>query len=181
MFDKKTVDAYRSISAPDELKEKVMASCLVEKTSEKRSFFGNMRMYATLAACFVLVIVFSVFAVGNFGDLSVSVYGKTLTSESMVLSDSEIEPIAYSVEPRTLGRTNVPVELEVSGETAISVSEGMMKVYDAKTEEELYAGTEFTAVEDVLIHWTVDADEAAKHFEMTINGRKKKLCNSVGL
>lgn len=121
-------------------------------------------MYATLAACFVLVIVFSVFAVGNFGDLSVSVYGKTLTSESMVLSDSEIEPIAYSVEPRTLGRTNVPVELEVSGETAISVSEGMMKVYDAKTEEELYAGTEFTAVEDVLIHWTVDADEAAKAF-----------------
>ena len=126
MFDKKTVDAYKQITAPDELKEKVMAACFVDKAPEKRNFFGTMRMYATLAACFVLVIVFSVFAVGNFGDLSVSVYGKTLTSEPMVLSNSEIEPIAYSAEPRALCRTSVPVEIEVSGETEISVSDGMM-------------------------------------------------------
>lgn len=170
---KKTVDAYKQITAPDELKEKVMASCLVDKASEKRNFFGTVRMYATLAACFVLVIVFSVFAVGNFGDLSISVYGKTLTSESVVLSDSEIAPLAYSVEPRAIGRTSVPVEIEVSSETEISVSGGQMKVCDAKTEEELYSGTEFTAKGNVLIHWIVDADEAAKHFEMTVNGRKK--------
>lgn len=66
MFDKKTVDAYKQITEPDELKEKVMAACLVDKAPEKRNFFGTMRMYATLAACFVLVIVFSVFAVGKF-------------------------------------------------------------------------------------------------------------------
>lgn len=173
MFDKKTVDAYKQITAPDELKEKVMAACFVDKAPEKRNFFGTMRMYATLAACFVLVIVFSVFAVGNFGDLSVSVYGKTLTFEPMVLSNSEIEPIAYSAEPRALCRTSVPVEIEVSGETEISVSDGMMKVCAAETEEELYSGTEFTAEENVLIYWTVDADEAATHFEMAINGRKK--------
>lgn len=28
MFDKKTVDAYKQITAPDELKEKVMAACM---------------------------------------------------------------------------------------------------------------------------------------------------------
>ena len=49
----------------------------------------------------------------------------------------------------------------------------MMKVCAAETEEELYSGTEFTAEENVLIYWTVDADEAATHFEMAINGRKK--------
>lgn len=64
MFDKKTVDAYKQITAPDELKEKVMAACFVDKAPEKRNFFGTMRMYATLAACFVLVIVFSVLPSG---------------------------------------------------------------------------------------------------------------------
>lgn len=174
MFDKKIVDAYKEISAPEELKERVMSSCLDEKTSERGSFSRNLRMYATLAACFVLIVAFSVFAVGNFGDLSVSVYGKTLTSEPMALSEPDTAPIAYSAGPRMVRRMTVPLELEVDSETEISVSGGVMRVCDAVTEEELYSGTgEYTASADLIVYWTVDADEEETHFEMAVNGRKK--------
>jgi len=172
MFDKNTVDAYKNITAPDELKEKVMASCSSDGTSEKRSFFGNMRMYATLAACFVLIVVFSAFAVGNFGDLSVSVSGRTLSSQPVVLSESGITPITYSTEPRMASRTTVPVELKTGRETDISVSGGLMKICDAKSGKELYTGTEFTAHADLLIYWSVTAENENPHFEMTIDGQK---------
>lgn len=132
-----------------------------------------MKMYATLAACFVLIVAFSVFAVGNFGDLSVSIYGKTLSSQPVILSESGVAPATYSTEPRMAGGTTVPLELKISSETDISVSGGFMKICDAKSEEELYSGTEFTAQTDLLIYWSVMADNEKPHFEMTVNGQKR--------
>ena len=54
MFDKKTVDAYQNIKAPDDLKEKILSSYAVSKAPERRSWMKNMRLISSLAACLLL-------------------------------------------------------------------------------------------------------------------------------
>ncbi len=173
MFDKKTVDAYQKITAPDDLKEKVLASCLAAKEPEKRNWMKSMRLISSLAACLILAVAFSIFAVKNFGEVSVSVGGRTLMSDPVELSEFNISPALYSVESRVAYRTSVPVEVSITDETQISVSGGMMKICDAKTGEKLYTGSEFTAESDVVIDWTVETETDEKQFEMLIDGQKK--------
>ena len=106
MFDKKEIEAYQNISAPDDLRERVLSAC-EEGGSGKRGFAGMVRMLSALAACFVLVAVFSVFAIGNFGTFSVSVDGKTLTENGMTLAANEgdVAPLAM----RMLSGKEVPL------------------------------------------------------------------------
>lgn len=173
MFDKKTVDAYQKITAPDDLKEKVLASCLAAKEPEKRNWMKSMRLISSLAACLILAVAFSIFAVKNFGEVSVSVGGRTLMSDPVELSEFNISPALYSVESRVAYRTSVPVEVSITDETQISVSGGMMKICDATTGEKLYTGSEFTAESDVVIDWIVETETNEKQFEMLIDGQKE--------
>ena len=173
MFDKKVVDAYQNIKAPDELKEKVLSSCTASKVPERKSWLKNMRLLSSLAACLLLAVAFSIFASRNFDEVSVSVGGKALASEPVELSELNISPALYSAEPRVFYEADVPVEIRVNGTTRISVSGGMMKISDADTNEVLYTGSEFTTDEDVLIHWIVNNGTETKQFEMLIDGHKK--------
>lgn len=170
MFDKKTIDAYRSISAPDELKQKVLASCTSD-IPRQRSFMGNIRIFATLAACFVLVIMLSVFAVGDFGDLSVSVRGMTLSSEPVNLITQRSAIVAYGMD--SYAKTSVPVEVAVNSNTELTVTGGMMRACKMDTEEEYDSGTKLLIDSDTLIYWDVESSAAESHFEMTVTGQKK--------
>lgn len=172
MFDKKVVDAYQNIKAPDELKEKILSSCTDAKAPERRSWMKNMRLLSSLAACLFLAVVFSVFAMHGSGETSVSVRGRALASEPVELSELNISPALYSAEPRAFYEAKVPVEVKVTGKTRISVSDGVMQVCDADTEEVLYTGCEFTTEEDILIQWIVNSGMETERFEMQIESRK---------
>lgn len=173
MFDKKTVDAYQNIKAPDDLKEKILSSYAVSKAPERRSWIKNMRLISSLAACLLLAVAFSVFAIRNFGEVSVSVGGKSLASEPVELSELNISPALYSIEPRVSYEANVPVEIRVTGETRVSVSDGTMVISDADTGTVLYTGSEYTAGEDIAILWTVSSGTDTEQFEMLIDSSKK--------
>lgn len=175
MFDKKEIEAYQNISAPDDLRERVLSAC-EEGGSGKRGFAGMVRMLSALAACFVLVAVFSVFAIGNFGTFSVSVDGKTLTENGMTLAANEgdVAPLAM----RMLSGKEVPLLFTLSEKTEFSVSGGTMRMFDPETNALLASGSTLVAENDVMIRWTVlaEADEtenAVLSFEMTVRRGKK--------
>ena len=173
MFDKKVVDAYQNIKAPDELKEKVLSSCTASKARERKSLMKNMKLLSSLAACLILAVAFSVFAMRSSGGVSVSVRGRALASEPVELSELNISPALYSAEPRAFYEADVPVEVRVTGKTRISVSDGTMQISDADTGEVLFTGSEFTTEKDVLIHWIVNNVAQTEQFEMLIESHKE--------
>lgn len=173
MFDKKVVDAYQNIKAPDELKEKVLSSCTASKARERKSLMKNMKLLSSLAACLILAVAFSVFAMRSSGGVSVSVRGRALASEPVELSELNISPALYSAEPRAFYEADVPVEVRVTGNTRISVSDGTVQISDADTGEVLFTGSEFTTEKDVLIHWIVNNVAQTEQFEMLIESHKE--------
>ena len=175
MFDKKEVEAYQNISAPDDLRERVLSACEAVQP-RKRSLAEAVRMLSALAACFVLVAVFSVFAIGNFGTFSVSVDGKTLTENRITLAANEcdVAPLAM----RMLSGKEVPLLFTLSEETEFSVSGGTMRMFDPETNALLASGSTLVAENDVMIRWTVlaEADETNREnvsFEMMVCSGKK--------
>ena len=170
MFDKKQIEAYRNISAPESLRDRVMAADTGRETSEKRSLAGTIRILGTLAACLVLVAVFSVFAVGNFGDLSVSVDGKALSYTEMTFYETQSYAMQIARMPVS---TEIPLSFAIDRETTFSVSAGIIEMMDAGTEETIASGTSLAASDDVRILWSVEANEDNCVFDMTVESGRK--------
>ena len=101
MFDEKQLEQYRSITAPQTLKARVMAQ---ENKSHKIISFPRKAL--SLAACIAVVIVCA-FAFGN-GGTSVSI----------------------SAAPMTVSRstdTSVMLDVDVRNDAVITVSDGLLK------------------------------------------------------
>lgn len=172
MFDEKETRAYRSISAPADLRERVLSSN-AGALSARRNFSGMLRMASSAAACLVLVIVLSVFTVGNFGDVSVSVSGETLLPESSasVYPEHGVAPLrAQPTEKSMDPSVSFPIALTFSEKTEISVSEGEMKM---TTDGEVSFGTVLTADGYTLIEWYINPDDTENAFVMTLRGALK--------
>ena len=166
MFDQKEIRAYRAISAPKDLRDKVLSSC-AEQPKRKDSHI-YMKWASSIAACFVLVMVLTVFAVGEYGSISVSLSDSTLAKEQSVvyIPNGGVQPISLS---RELADTYIPLTLD--GHADLSVSGGVMQIVDPDTDEALYTGTEYSMDGKTLVRWTVRADDTAQIFEMTVRGR----------
>ena len=101
MFDEKQIEQYRSITAPQTLKVRVMAQ---ENKCHKTISFSRKVLYA--AACIAVVVV-SAFAFGNGGE-SVSI-----SSAPMAVSRS--------------ANASVMLDVDVKNKAVITVSGGVIK------------------------------------------------------
>lgn len=166
MFDQKEIDAYRKISAPADLRDKVLSSC-AEQTPRKRDPRVYMRWGSSIAACFVLAMVLTVFAAGGYGNVSVSLSDCELEKEQSVVyvPNGGVQGISMY---RELAETVIPLSLD--GHAELSVSDGFMNIMKTDTDEILYVGTEYSMDGKTLVHWTVCADDTAHVFEMTVRG-----------
>lgn len=169
MFNKKDIDSYRSISAPDELQERVMKLSEEEVSDRPKFLTVNMRQAGALAAC-IIIAVFGVFAFAGNRKMSVWVNDEMLASQTITLSDanSGVSPASM----RAMPVISVPVRLDIRRKTEISVSDGMMQVTDAKTGEVLSVSNEFTAEKDVEIFWEISAFDINTSYEMSISDSK---------
>lgn len=127
MFNKTQLDAYSSIKAPDELFDKVI------KSRPSKSKIYLIPLVSSLAACLVLIFGVAAFANRSFTP-DVTIDGNKLTAESLIISDGNF-PNAVSA--RSAVTLRVPVELNLSEKTHISVSDGSMVFEDGKNSEEV--------------------------------------------
>ncbi len=168
MFDSKEIEAYRAISAPADLRQKVLSSC-TEEMKPARNFSRMIRTVSTLAACLVLVTCFSVMALGNFFEADAFISGEMITEEATVFAEEEAMPL--SLDARTLSHVDVPMTLEMRGKTEITVSDGVLLILDDTTDEVLEtvsSGTAYKTDKTTALIWTISADAEQKSFEMTI-------------
>ncbi len=149
MFDKPTVDSYRRITAPQSLRDKVMAMSEAEE-KPVRYFPSRIISIAAAAACLVLVAVSAVLGLPA-DDITVAYNGAQLTDEPVVIMPDETRPAMASARMTP----PVVVTLEVNaGESAdISVTCGEIAVYDG--EKLVASGTDCTAGGRVSVEWTL--------------------------
>ncbi len=169
MFDQKEIAAYRKISAPSDLRDKVLSSC-TDAAPRKKTSREYMRWISSVAACLILVTVLTVFAAGEYGTLSVSLSDSELIKEQSVVyaPNGGIQSISMQ---RDLKTTEIPLLLD--GHAVLSVSDGVMSIMKPDTDEILYTGTEYSMNGKTLVLWTVCADDTAHTFEMTVRGAFK--------
>ncbi|MBQ9747743.1 MAG: hypothetical protein IJV98_03060 [Clostridia bacterium] len=167
MFDEKEIAAYRGISAPRDLRDKVLSSCTAETT--KRFDLRRMtRMVSSIAACLLLATVLTTYAFGSFDAPRVSVSDRVLNEQSSLTFTEQDHGIAVAMY-REVPVTTVPLTFD--GHATLRVSGGVMDVIEDG--EILYSGTEYTTDGKTLVHWTVSGDETSQVLAMTVIGRFK--------
>jgi len=165
MFDERTVHAYRSITAPPELKEKVLAQAKSEKTVpfNKKKTTRWVRQLSTAAACLVLMV--GVWAAsresGSGAELSVNAVVMAAESENSLVRIAAEEPLS--------------VKLEISCESELSCSEGELLVQGEDDLAPVNHGASCRATEKALVFWEIPAADPTETYELTLTGENTTL------
>lgn len=146
MFDENQIAQYRSIKAPNHLKQRI------DRKLTSRHF--ELRTLSAIAACFILITVASVFAFrGLTPDTILLTYnGQTVTEEQLSVSGSIAKAVDFG--HKTITPSGIPLHVEASSDTKISVSDGSIQIFD-KNGELLSVGTDMTIDTPADIRWDV--------------------------
>ena len=148
MFKEQELNIYRSISAPTELYEKVMAV-------RKPRLHWQKYAAGLVAACLVLALGAGFFFRGGSPDIIVN--GQPLES-SVVYYD-----LSPAAEMRTSPVVTVPLELELPRDAQITVTEGQLSL-DGKS-----SGKTLSASGSVSLLWEIPREKEALSCEMHID------------
>lgn len=160
MPDKKTVDAYRSIRAPEELREKVLSS--TKEENRPKNNIVVFRKISSVAAVLAAVVLASLVVVSPWNDVKVAGVNGKIGSSYTSVKDNE----NAAVFARYSDELTVPLTLDVSKDTEITVTDGNV------TDE---AGEMISAVgkgEKADIYWTIPAADEDVSYEMTLSNSK---------
>ena len=155
MFNKSQLDAYSNIKAPDELFEKV-----VNSKPKKNKIYVLVPLVSTLAAC--LILVFGVAVFGNSFNPQVTFNGQSLT-DSVQFYD--ISPIS-TMDMRSSPVLSMPLEFELSNQTQVSVSEGIMILENGERVSETFLEGKVTLV------WEIQRQGDFPESKMTLESSK---------
>lgn len=150
MFSKQEIDAYKSITAPDVLAEKVK----MLSAKRKVPVMTIVKYASALAACLAIVVAINMFL-------------KTQTM-NIVLNGYELESsvMFYDVSPAADMRTSpifsVPVELDIEEKTDIRVSHGNLSIDGENPTEQV------SVSKPVMIWWNISRSEEMPRCVMEI-------------
>ncbi|MBQ8474096.1 MAG: hypothetical protein IJ499_00340 [Clostridia bacterium] len=162
MLDERYIEAYKSVKAGDELKNRIIAqaeeTCL-RGSKTKGSFIKSFTAYAA-AACAVLIVGVGIFAHSHTKSEPVSVYysGVAIREEAVTIVERGAQAVSFGT--KSVTTSGLPLEIKVSDTAKISVTDGEMQIFDKDTDELLFIGTDFTADKTVIVYWNLaDATE----------------------
>ena len=169
MFNNEDIKAYREISAPEGLRERIMASARQEK-KKPIILSAPMRSIAAIAACFVFaVLVMIPMLSGN----TVQVYfdGEKIGTEgiSLAAENNGVMPI----EARAMG-LDVSLTLDADRECFVQVSEG--RVGDVRMS---YMGSEANVPGDAELRWIIDLPDTEMTYFMTVETEDESFTLSL--
>ena len=134
MFKEQELNTYRSITAPQELHDKIMAA----KQPKQR---WNKYVTGLVAACLILILGTGFLFPG--GDMSITVNGERLESS---VSYYDISP---AFEQRTSDVLTVPVELKLPKESQITVTQGQLSQGEGEMAKDLSASGSVTLLWEI--------------------------------
>lgn len=165
MFNKSHINAYKSICAPAELRQKVLEAKERKSKTPTRRFTG----VATAAACMILTIcILSAFGLLN-NATEVLVDGQSPINDNVVLMGSNSVSLTTA---REVDIITVPVSIDTDRNTIISVSCGTIVVSEAKSGEMIMTDTEYSVDENVSVLWQIPESELTDNNTMSVKNDK---------
>ncbi|MDD6262697.1 MAG: hypothetical protein PUA83_06400 [Clostridiales bacterium] len=171
MFDDKMTEAYRSIKAPESLRERVVSSdCEVRPFRAKRVRY--MKPLAAAAACVMLSA--AAFGYSFAPGARAEICGTAVDSgKSLAVTDSSAVPFSLAREGGA-ETVEVQIELKLSGSAKVYVSEG--RVFAGGAGEELAdCGNETRIRGNTSLCWRAEAVPEGEPLFLTVKIRAKKL------
>lgn len=129
MFKEQELNTYRSITAPQELYDKIMAA-------KKPKIHWPRYAAGLVAACLVLALGVGFFFQG--GEPNIMIHGQSLES-SVIYHD-----VAPAAEMRTSDVLTVPVELELPRKSRITVTQGQLILGEEEPSQKVTASGSVT-------------------------------------
>lgn len=164
MFDKKDVEEYRSITPSKELKERVLA--MYDNNAKAKVKPAFYKQLALIAACIVIVVAASGFAVADMSKIDLYTNGELISQSPVALTDN-----ANGLVPaRSASVDDIVIQLEAKAffESEISVSQGELSVFDAETGDLLACGEKCTVKGNVSVRWNMETNNTSPA-EMTVS------------
>jgi len=166
MFDERTVNAYRAITAPSDLKEKVLAQQKSEKTvdvKKKRKTARMIRQVSAAAACFVLLAgVWSV--TREQGGLENGIHATVVAEDA-----------GDMIRTVDAGPVTVELEVEFPEGAQFTCREGELLVQGREDVTPVNRGSAWHVEGDALVLWQVPALDTAQTFELTVDAENQSL------
>lgn len=172
MNDNKIKSAYKSINAPKELREKIIA---LDNNTIKQKNHKYVLQIATLAACFVLVIAVFAFTPLN-RNTEILIDGQTITESPITLYGANT---AQLVNVRSQQTVTVPISINAKSTTDILASSGTLVITDIKTGNIIMTDTKYTTNKKVSILWQNDMPDSDTVYDMTV--KTKNECYTITL
>ena len=165
MVDKKDINAYMNIKAPDSIKERLMS----EQAKNNSRISSKVRMcYAIAASLLVIAVVFaflpSADAVVYLGDMKLDKGGAVIQTAN--------NPNARIALISAIETQSIPLFIETDKETRLDVSHGELITADNGE----VAGQSLTVDCDTAIIWTVVLDSNANEYTLKVG--KTSYCIS---
>lgn len=157
MFDRKTIDAYKSISPSNEMKENILRQYAGRK---KKSISSLFRPIAGIAACFIVVLL----AVSYFGgnaSLSITSEGKQVSKIPIAVA---LEDVPYNQNTQSISMFRmvesasncIALDIDIDKPTEISVSDGILLSNNAELNKVFYAGETCIVDSPTLVYWSIE-------------------------
>ena len=157
MLDEKYIKAYNSIKADKCLKEKILARADENFRPKKRhtKSLGYKSVTYIAAACAIMFIGLGIFAMQLSGNIHTELLykGDVISAEPTQLEESGTMTVSFGAKHITAN--GLPLEIKADKETKISVSDGELQIFDHKSDELLFVGTDFTTNENVVLFWNL--------------------------
>ena len=150
MFQKKDIEAYQEVKAPVELKNRIRSSM----EQQRRRIRKQQMTVLAAAACLAMIV-----SVGGMFDPStiISVNDVAVSNRAVELETSGYYSLATANEGRSCEfQLSVPMEIQVTEETQICVSQGTLQMVETDMASE--AITEMEISESTVIYWMVNGD-----------------------
>lgn len=178
MFDRKTTDAYKSISPSNEMKENILRQYAGRK---KKSISSRLRPIAGIAACFIVVLL----AVSYFGSnapLSITSEGKQISKIPIAVA---LEDVPYNQNTQSISMFRmvesasncIALEIDIDKQTEISVSDGILLLNNAELNKVFYAGETCIVDSPTLVYWSIEGLSKTDAFNLRLvtNGKTTNL------
>ncbi len=168
MLDKNHIEEYKSIKAPEELKDKIMS------LSEEKIVPIDVRRNATIkrivtaAACAVIIFAGSSALYNNSGRIEVSSNGEILDGAPVAVQVEENSSVM-----RALLLDTVRLDADITEVSVVRVSKGEFRIIAANGEASDYVA-EISVSEDFSVEWQIPA--SVNYAEMTLENNKNMVC-----
>lgn len=169
MFDQKQTEAFRSITAPEELRERILAMEQKKPRNSRRLIMS----ISSAAACLLLIAAIPLFGRTPQKNPIFSVNGTTIAEEAILLSEENSGVMAASA--RTVQKYTAVISAEFPTDTTLAVSDGIMELTSIDSSGIIGKGEECKAKGNVLIRWTVDipTENAQYYLTADTDGKEK--------